>query len=162
MTPAEMQAEIDRLRAELAKTKPIADAAAAYYTAFIDQRDYGDMAHQTWQKLFAAGPRRVSLTGIQGGRMTRHEVLEEFGYYAAQSALQGYSVMVKMADEIVRLRTGTPRVLNALQDPDSQTVEAALEAEWAHGRAEPDATRRTSARAALIGVARHLRERLGL
>jgi hypothetical protein len=94
--------------------------------------------------------------------MTRHEVLEEFGYYAAQSAEQEDLVMVQMADEIVRLRTGTPRVLDALQDPDSQTVEAALEAEWAHGRAEPDATRRSSARAALVGVARHLRERLGL
>lgn len=94
--------------------------------------------------------------------MTRDEVLEEFGYNAAGSYAQEDLVMVKMADEIVRLRTGTPRVLDALQDPDSQTVEAALEAEWAHGRAEPDATRRTSTRAALIGVARHLRERLGL
>jgi hypothetical protein len=71
--------------------------------------------------------------------MTRDEVLEEFGYYAAGSYAQ-----------------------EALQAPDRETVEAALEAEWAHGRAEPDATRRTSARAALIGVARHLRERLGL
>jgi hypothetical protein len=50
---AVLLAEIDRLRAELAKTKPIADAAAAYYTAFIDQRDYGDTVDQTWEALFA-------------------------------------------------------------------------------------------------------------
>jgi hypothetical protein len=51
---ATMQAENQRLRAELAKAKPIADAAVAYYTAFIDQRDYGDTVDQTWEALFAA------------------------------------------------------------------------------------------------------------
>jgi chromosome segregation ATPase len=122
----------------------------------------------------ASGEGAVLLAEIDRLRKDSHDAREELGKLLAQKLalrkelenLRG-EVLVKHSDwelehaEVVKLRAAIERV-HALQAPDRETVEAALEAEWAHGRAEPDATRRSSARAALIGVARHLRERLGL
>ncbi len=63
-----------------------------------------------------------------------------------------------LAPRMVKLE----QLLSALENPDHGTVMAAVDAEWRHGQADPDATLQTGARAALVGVAKHLREQLGL
>jgi len=63
-----------------------------------------------------------------------------------------------LAPRMVKLE----QLLSALENPDHGTVMAAVDAEWRHGQADPDATLQTGARAGLVGVAKHLREQLGL
>lgn len=63
-----------------------------------------------------------------------------------------------LAPRMVKLE----QLLSALENPDYGTVMAALDAEWSHFQSDQDATRQTGARAGLVGVAKHLREQLGL
>lgn len=54
------------------------------------------------------------------------------------------------------------QLLAALQAPDRETVVAAMKAEWLHCGDDPNATRATASRHALVAAAHHLMARFGL
>lgn len=114
---------------------PRLDAVLARYTA--DGWDYPDseaMAHR--------------IIALEDKVVTLEAALNSAGRFAVGN----------LAPRMVKL----DQLLSTLENPDHGTVMAAVDAEWRHGQTDPDATRQTGARAALVGVATYLRRQLGL
>lgn len=107
----------------------------------------------------APGITRIT-AGHDGQAMAARIVALEDKVTTLEAALNtaGQFAVGDLAPRMVKLE----QMLSALENPDHGTVMAAVDAEWRHGQADPDATLQTGARAALVGVAKHLREQLGL